>query len=162
MTQEHLIVNIADMKTAKTGSVIITYALGSCIGLTVFDPLAGIGALLHYMLPDSALDLRKAEQNPFMFADSGIERTINALQRMGCDLKRLVLKAAGGSNIMDPNGTFNIGKKNYLALKKTLWRYNLLLKGEDIGGAVSRNLMLNIGTGEVFVRYSGIKEERKL
>ncbi|MFH0919576.1 MAG: chemotaxis protein CheD, partial [Fibrobacterota bacterium] len=134
-------------------------ALGSCIGVAAFDPVAGFGGLLHYMLPDSHLDENKARENPFMFADSGIRVMLDTLKQAGCDIRRLVVKAAGGSNIMDPNETFNIGKKNYLALKKVLWRYNLLLKGEDVGGSISRNMVLNLATAEVLVKHAGDSRE---
>ncbi|OGJ86509.1 MAG: hypothetical protein A2268_02350 [Candidatus Raymondbacteria bacterium RifOxyA12_full_50_37] len=154
-----LVVNIADMKASNSGNRLITYALGSCIGVAVFDPVAGAGGLLHYMLPDSKLDERKASENPFMFADTGITSMLRKLEKCGCEIRRLTIKAAGGSNIMDPNGTFSIGKKNYLALKRILWRYNLILRGEDVGGSLSRNMTLNLAEMSVSVRYSGVKEE---
>ena len=159
---DHHVVDIADMKAAGAGNTLVTYALGSCIGVAVFDAKTGAGALLHYMLPDSLIDERKARERPYMFADTGIIQMIKILADNGCDTKRLIVKAAGGSNIMDPNGTFNIGKKNYLALKKILWRYNLILKGEDVGGSSSRNMTLDLNTGEVFVKYAGVPEVRKL
>lgn len=159
---DHLIVDIADMKVSNSGNRLVTYALGSCIGVAAWDPEARAGGMLHYMLPEAALDLRKAADRPCMFADSGMTEMFKGLAVMGCKSGRLVVKACGGSNIMDPNGTFNIGKRNYLALKKVLWKFNIILKGEDIGGSVSRNMTLDLDTGRVQVRYSGIKEERTL
>ena len=156
------IVDIADMKLSNDGGELVTYALGSCIGLSIYDPVTKTGALLHYMLPDSRLDKAKAEKKPFMFCDSGIITMFTELKRLGIKSKNLVAKAAGGANIMDPKGTFNIGKRNYLALKKVLWRFNIFLKNCDVEGSVSRNMMLNLSTGDVFVKYSGEKELRKL
>jgi chemotaxis protein CheD len=156
---DKLIVNIADMKYANSGETIITYALGSCIGLAAYDPVANAGALLHFMLPDSKIDLRKAQERPFMFADSGLIQTFLKLKSLGCQSKRLIVKIAGGSNIMDSKGTFNIGKRNFLTIKKLLWKYNIIIKGSDIGGSISRNMTLNLSTNVVSVRYSGNKEE---
>ncbi|OGS35702.1 MAG: chemotaxis protein CheD [Elusimicrobia bacterium RIFOXYB2_FULL_49_7] len=158
-----LVVDIADMKFSKAEQdVLITYALGSCIGVSAYDPELKVGALLHFMLPESALDPRKAQERPYMFADTGVHEMFKHLAGMGSKSKRLIVKACGGSNLMDPNGTFNIGKRNYLALKKILWRFNIILKGEDIGGTASRNMSLRLDSGDVSVRYSGIKEERAL
>jgi len=159
---DRIVVDIADMKSSSKGGELITYALGSCIGVSVFDPVAKCGALLHFMLPDSKLDDRKAKERPCMFADTGLLMMFKDIERIGGNHRRLLVRAAGGSNIMDPNGTFNIGKRNYLALKKTLWQYNLLIKSEDVGGCHSRTMILNTESGVTSLRYSGDREERPL
>jgi chemotaxis protein CheD len=97
-----------------------------------------------------------------MFVDTGIVQMFKGLQQFGCQSNRLIVKIAGGSNILDPNGAFNIGKNNYLALKKVLWRFSILIKSEDVGGSFSRNMTLNVANGEVRVRYAGAKEEKLL
>ncbi len=156
---DKIVVDIADMKASNANDSIITFALGSCIGVAAYDPVARAGALLHYMLPDSRLDSSKAMIKPCMFADTGVVHMFKALQQLGCQSKRLIVKIAGGSSILDPNGTFNIGKNNYLALKKVLWRFSVLIKAEDIGGSFSRTMTLNTINGEVGVKYAGAKEE---
>lgn len=159
---DRLIVDIADMKVGGGNTELVTFALGSCIGVTVWDPVVKYGAMLHFMLPESKLDERKALERPCMFADTGLLLMLKAMERMGAVPRRLLVKAAGGSNIMDPNGTFNIGKRNYLALKKILWQYNLLIKAEDVGGCHSRTMFLRVATGETTLRYSENREERPL
>ncbi|MBL8027782.1 MAG: chemotaxis protein CheD [Fibrobacteres bacterium] len=156
------IVDIADMKVSSGEDMLITYALGSCIGVAAYDPVAKAGGLLHYMLPDSKIDSKKGLERPCMFADTGIMCMFRGLQQLGCQSNRLIVKIAGGSNILDPNGAFNIGKNNYLALKKVLWRFSILVKAEDVGGSFSRNMTLNLGNGEVRVRYAGEKEDKLL
>jgi len=90
-----LIVGISDIKISKsTNDVIITYALGSCIGIAVYDPIAKVGGLLHYMLPDSSLDERKAKENPAMFADTGIPSLFKACYALGAEKKRMIVKVA--------------------------------------------------------------------
>lgn len=81
--------------------VLITYALGSCIGVAVYDPLVRVGGLLHFMLPDSNLDVDKAKANPAMFADTGIPLLFKSCYRLGAEKHRMVVKVAGGASILD-------------------------------------------------------------
>jgi len=140
---------------------LITYSLGSCIGVTIYDPIIRVGGLLHYMLPESQIDPLKAQKNPFMFADTGIPLLFKEAYRFGAAKNRLIVKIAGGSQIMDDSGFFNIGKRNYNALRKILWKNNVMIKAEDVGGQVSRTVRLDVGSGKVWVRYSG-EEEKEL
>jgi chemotaxis protein CheD len=137
---------------------LVTYSLGSCIGLVIYDPMVKVGGLLHYMLPESKLDREKAAKNPFMFADTGIPRLFKATYRYDAAKQRMKVAVFGGSQILDQNGFFNIGKRNYMALKKMLFRNNVLINYEDIGGNVNRTIRLEIATGDIFVKTSGSKE----
>ncbi len=154
------IIGIADMGVSQDQqSGLITYSLGSCIGLTIYDPVAGVGGLLHYMLPESQIDPQKAQRNPYMFADTGIPLLFKEAFRQGAAKNRIIVKVAGGSQILDDSGFFNIGKRNYLALRKILWRNNILIKAEDVGGQVSRTLRLDLSNGKVWLKYSGEGEK---
>jgi chemotaxis protein CheD len=151
-----LIVGISDIKVSKNaGDVIVTYALGSCIGITVYDPIVKVGGLLHYMLPDSALDHNKAMENPEMFADTGIPTLFKTCYRLGADKKRMIVKAAGGASILDDTNFFRIGQKNIMAMRKIFWKNNVLIEKEDTGLNYNRTVRLELSTGKVFVRSSG-------
>ncbi len=146
-------IDIADMKVSnKADDVLITYSLGSCIGVVIYDPEIKAGGLLHYMLPDSSISPEKAKEKPYMFADTGIPILFKSLYKLGAEKQRIIVKVAGGSQIMDAKGVFNIGKRNYLALRKILWRNNVMITTEDIGGYKSRTLSIEIATGRVFVK----------
>ena len=151
-----LIVGISDIKVSNNaGDVIITYALGSCIGIVVFDPIAKVGGMLHYMLPESSLDQNKARENPEMFADTGIPLLFKSCYKLGADKKRMVVKAAGGASILDDTNFFRIGQKNIMAMRKIFWKNNVMINKEDIGLNYNRTVRLEISTGKVFVRTSG-------
>ena len=151
-----LIVGISDIKVSNQfDDVIITYALGSCIGISVYDPVAKVGGLLHYMLPDSALDENKARENPAMFADTGIPRLFKACYSLGADKKRMVVKAAGGASILDDTNFFRIGQKNIMAMRKIFWKNNVMIATEDTGLNYNRTVRLEIAIGKTFVRTSG-------
>jgi chemotaxis protein CheD len=151
-----LIVGISDIKVSnKLEDIIITYALGSCIGLSVYDPVAKVGGLLHYMLPESTLDENKAKENPAMFADTGIPRLFKACYSLGADKKRMVVKAAGGASILDDTNFFRIGQKNIMAMRKIFWKNNVMITSEDTGLNYNRTVRLEMITGKTFVRTSG-------
>ncbi len=151
-----LIVGISDIKVSNNADdVIITYALGSCIGIVVFDPIAKVGGMLHYMLPESSLDQNKARENPEMFADTGIPLLFKSCYKLGADKKRMVVKAAGGASILDDTNFFRIGQKNIMAMRKIFWKNNVMIDKEDIGLNYNRTVRLEISTGKVFVRTSG-------
>ena len=153
------IVGVADMKvSSKNSDSIITYSLGSCIGLAIYDPVAGAGGILHYMLPESLLDKKKAGANPYMFADIGIPRLFKAVYKLGGAKNRIKIYVAGGAEILDQKGFFNIGKRNYMALKKIFFKNRVLIDKQDIGGNVNRTIRLEIANGDIYVKTSGSDE----
>ena len=155
------IVGVADMKVSNTLSdSIVTYSLGSCIGLVIYDPFVKVGGMLHYMLPDSTIDRAKAQANPYMFADTAIPRLFKQSYSLGAKKQRMKIYIAGGAEILDQNGFFNIGKRNYMALKKLFFRNNVLIGKQHVGGNVNRTVRLEISTGDIFVKTSGSREEK--
>jgi len=133
---------------------LITYALGSCIAVAVYDPMVKVGGLLHFMLPDSKLDLNKAKAAPAMFADTGIPLLFKSCYRLGAKKRRMIVKVAGGASIPDNSNYFRIGQKNITALRKIFWKNNVLIDGEDTGKSHNRTVQLNISTGRVVVKNS--------
>jgi chemotaxis protein CheD len=151
-----LIVGISDCKvTRDEDAVLITYALGSCIAVASYDPVAKVAGLLHYMLPEASLDAEKARQNPFMFADTGIARLVEAVQQAGGVPKRMKVRLAGGAQVLGNHGAFQIGKRNYLAAKKILWKAGILIDAEAVGGEVARTTRIEAATGRMFIREGG-------
>ncbi len=152
-----LIVGVADYKVSQTPDhMIVTYALGSCIALSLHDPVARVGGLIHYMLPSSAIDAAKGRENPAMFADTGIPLLFREVVKLGADAKRLVAHLAGGSQIMDPEGLFAIGKRNYIAAKNLLWKAGILVRSEAVGGAITRSFGVQIETGQTWLKQSDV------
>ena len=148
-----VVVDIAALGvSAQPGETLVTYSLGSCIAVAIWDPVALVGGMLHYMLPESSLSPDKAKANPAMFCDTGVPRLFRAAYELGAVKTRLVVKIAGGAQLLDDNGTFNIGKRNYVALRKLFWKNGVLIGGEDVGGAASRTLRMQVGTGAVSVK----------
>ncbi len=158
---KQLIVGVADMKVSNDPTTtIVTFSLGSCLAVCVYDPAVRVAGLLHIMLPDSALDPAKAQINPFMFADTGIPLLFKEAYRLGAMKTRMEVRLAGASQIMDNSGVFNIGKRNYLAGRKILWKNNVMVKAEDVGGNIHRTVRLDVATGQITLKLPG--EERPL
>ncbi|MCB2182823.1 MAG: chemotaxis protein CheD [Desulfobulbaceae bacterium] len=151
-----IIVGISDMKISNNPKdTLITYSLGSCIGVVIWDPAVKVGGLLHYMLPESKLDRARAQQNPYMFADTGIPALFKDSYELGAVKSRLIVRVVGGSQLLDPTGLFSIGKRNYLIMRKLFEKNKITVSKEDIGGSVNRTVSLDIGTGRVLLKVSG-------
>ncbi|NQU45159.1 chemotaxis protein CheD [bacterium] len=150
------VVDIADMKIAQgKGNELVTYALGSCIAVAIYDPVSQVGGMIHYMLPEASLNPNKARENPFMFADSGIPLLFREAYQRGADRSRIQIKLAGGANVMDSSNFFNIGKRNYLAARKLFYKNNLLISAELVGGVSGKNMRMELGGGQVEIKLPG-------
>ncbi|HEX7652865.1 MAG TPA: chemotaxis protein CheD, partial [Verrucomicrobiae bacterium] len=151
-----LVVGVADMAVSNDSSAdIVTYSLGSCLGITIYDPLKKIGGLLHLMLPDSTIDPLKASSAPYMFVDTGVPRLFHAAYNLGADRSRLLVKVAGGSQLLDEKGVFNIGSRNVEAFKKLIAQQGLTIHAQDTGGVVSRTVRLDLMNGNTSVKSPG-------
>lgn len=152
----NLIVGVSDMKVSnEPDSVLITYSLGSCIGIAIYDPVVKVGGLLHFMLPESSLDLEKAKKNPYMFADSGIPRLFKSAYALGAKKQRMKVIVVGGSQILDQKGFFNIGKRNNMAARKMLHKNNVIINYNNVGGNSNRTVKLAINDGSLGLKISG-------
>lgn len=151
------VVGISEFKVSEdVNDTLITYSLGSCLGLVLYDPIARIGGMVHCLLPLSKTDSEKAKQNPAMFTDTGVLALLNAVLKAGADKHRLLVKAAGCSCTMDKNGRFKVGDRNLAVLRKILWKNNMMIDGEDVGGTKPRTLRLCISNGETTISTSGV------
>lgn len=155
-----IIIGISDMKASSAVSdVLITYSLGSCLGVIIYDPVAQVAGLLHSMLPLSTIDPLKAKSSPYMFVDTGIPLLFKEAYNLGAEKKRIIVKAVGCSSMLDEKGFFKIGERNFTVLRKLLWKNNILIDKEDIGGAQSRTVSVSVATGRVIVKSDGKETE---
>jgi chemotaxis protein CheD len=149
-------VGVADMKVSNDPeSVLVTYSLGSCIGIAVYDPAVKVAGMLHFMLPDSSLDPAKARSKPFMFADTGIPPLFKEAYKLGARKQRMRIIVVGGSQVLDQQGFFNIGKRNHMAVRKIFWKNKAMVSYEDVGGNVNRTVRLAVKDGSCWLKVSG-------
>jgi len=154
------IVGVGDMKIAATpGDVLVTHALGSCLGISAFDPHLGIGGLLHVMLPAAAINPDKARTHPFMFVDCGVPEFFRGLIACGAVKNRLIVKVAGGASVHSGEDHFAIGRRNYLTLRKLFWQNGIFIANEDIGGTSPRTMYMEIGSGRVWLNTCGVEKD---
>ncbi|MCC7052712.1 MAG: chemotaxis protein CheD [Gemmatimonadaceae bacterium] len=150
---------MADMKvSANPDETLITYALGSCLGIVVHDPVARVAGMLHVMLPSSSIDEVKAKSQPAMFVDTGVPMLFREAYRLGARKERMSVIVAGGSfaGRIDAEDSFQIGKRNMLTLRKLLWKNGVLIHADDTGGVQqSRTMSVLVSTGLVQLRTNG-------
>lgn len=150
------VVGIAEMKVSNCSSAeLVTYSLGSCLGVSFYDRVGKIGGLIHCMLPLSKIDPKKAQLKPCMFIDTGITHILKKMFALGATRKNLVIKVAGGASVLDEGGRFRIGERNFTVLRKILWKNDLLIRSDDVGGTIARTMTLRMDSGETFVKIKG-------
>lgn len=159
MIEKELKVGIGDMKLSRGEGKIITYALGSCIGISFYDPVTRLGALLHIMLPNRT---NGNDPNLFKYADSGIQETMRKLSVFGLVKSRLVVKIAGGAKMFEISGNTsfgNIGERNAESVKRELAREGIRIAAQDLGGTYARTMSIDLSNGDVLLKTFGIPEK---
>ncbi len=155
MNRSLLVVRISDMKcTNDENAVLVTYSLGSCVGLTVYDPVVRVGGMIHCLLPTSAVNPERARQRPQMYVDTGVDLLIRTVCSLGANRTRLIVKAAGGGDFFRTSTLPKIGDKNYAALVEAVKKNRLRIDEADIGGAIPRTLYLDMAGGETVLQSS--------
>lgn len=155
---KQIIVGIADMKMARREGVVITYALGSCIGIALYDPMIQLGALIHIMLPELGT---MADKNLYKYADTGIRETVRKMTAFGGLKNRMWAKIAGGAKMFEAKGSQglgNIGERNAQNVKKMLREQGIRLIGEDTGANYARTMSMNVSDGKVIIKTFGRPE----
>jgi len=141
-------VAMADLKVGRAPDTLISYGLGSCVGIAIYDSTTKIGGLAHIMLPNSTQS--RAGENNAKFADTAIPILIKEVVRLGAIHSRLVAKIAGGSqmfNFSSSNDIMRIGERNAEAVRAILKKEGLRLIAEDVGGTYGRTVELILDTG---------------
>ncbi len=162
-SRSDVIVGVGDVRvSADPEDRLITYALGSCLGITVHDPVTLVGGLLHVMLPTGTIDPAKMQAKPAMFVDSGVPMLFKECYRLGAKKERMIVKVAGGAHAgaNESEDRFQIGKRNILALRKLLWKNGVLIHAQDTGGVqTSRTMWLSMATGAVSLKVNGLESQ---
>lgn len=143
------------MKMAQREGTLITYALGSCIGICLYDPQIKLAALIHIMLP---LNMEAGRKNEMKYADTGIRETLKQMMAHGANKARITAKIAGGAKMFEVagNGALgNIGQRNIESVRMTLRREGIRLLAENVGGNVARTLSFDAATGQGFIKAYG-------
>ena len=149
-------VGMADLNICKAPDVITTLGLGSCIGLTFYDPVSKVGGMVHYMLPDSTKVRNNA--NIAKFADTGIEELLKRVLAAGANRGRLVAKIAGGAKMFEVSGLSdigNIGARNAEEAKAKLKELGIRLVAEDTGLNYGRTVELHCDNGDYYIKSVG-------
>ena len=157
MADQKLTVGIADMKVLQGEGILVTYALGSCIGLCFHDPRLRLGALLHIMLP---LNMEAGRTHTLKYADTGIKETLRQLEAKGASRARMTVKIAGGAKMFEDSGGSlgNIGQRNIESVHMNLKKEGIRLLKEDVGGSVARTLLFDVNSGLGCIRCYGRQE----
>jgi chemotaxis protein CheD len=146
--------------SADLGETLVTYALGSCLGVVAYDRVAKVGGIVHVMLPLTPAHTDEAGRWPGKFVETGVAFLFRELYAIGARKERVELRVAGGARTtgLVVDEVFEIGRRNTVALKKVLWNNGVMLKAHDLGGTSSRTLSLSMHDGRVVITSGGISK----
>lgn len=151
--QQRLVVGVGDLAVSNNPNTnLSTFALGSCVGIIVYDKEAQVGGLIHVMLPDSSLSPEKAQSQPAMFVDTGMPLLFRNLCGLRAERRRMRAFVAGGASVISGSNMFKIGERNILAVKKYVSTLGIQVVKADVGGVNNRTIHLDVGTGEVTLK----------
>ncbi|MCX9012130.1 MAG: chemotaxis protein CheD [Candidatus Methanoperedens sp.] len=155
---EQIIVGIADLVVVHNPAVLITIGLGSCVGISLRDPVRRVGALAHVVLP--TITEARNKDNPMKFADSAIDLALQKMLEKGCLKGRIESKIAGGASMFSFGENMNIGEKNVKAVVRKLDELNIPILASDTGGNYGRTIEFHVETGILVVKsaFRGVKE----
>jgi len=158
LNSKQINVGIADMKITRAPGGLITYALGSCVGICIYDPVLRLGGMVHIMLPERVS--KQDAGNIFKYADTGIAEMIRKMEVFGGVTSRMTAKIAGGAKMFDIPGDANssvgnIGKRNVESVRKVLQRCKIRLVKEDVESNYARTMVFDTETGQVTIRSYG-------
>ncbi|MCP4446233.1 MAG: chemotaxis protein CheD [Myxococcales bacterium] len=156
--QDLTVVGISDLVVLATSGQLVTYALGSCVGVVGYDQDSRVAGLLHVLLPQSKTDKARAAQRPATFADTGVPALVRAMQALGANPQTSRFRLAGGASMLSTSKMLEIGRRNVLAVRKAIWKAGLLVEGEAVGGSQPRTMSVDLGTGIVTVSSPGRPE----
>lgn len=146
-------VGMADYKTGRNPNSLISYGLGSCVGIALYDAVTKIGGLAHIMLPDSTQ--ARSTENPAKFADTALPLMLNEMIKMGALKARVTAKIAGGAQMFtfaNATDVMRVGERNAEAVRMLLKKMDIRILADDTGGNYGRTVELKIDTGIYRVR----------
>lgn len=147
---QRVVIGVGDLAVSNNAATVLsTYALGSCIGVVVFDPVARCGGILHLMLPEAAVSPQKAITQPAMFADTGLPLLFKELAGLKAERARVKIFIAGGASVIGGQDPFRIGERNTRATLDFLNAHRVPIMQVDTGGSHSRTVHLELSTGKV-------------
>ena len=147
-------VGIAEYRVATAPEVLISYGLGSCLGIMLYDPRLKLGGLAHTLLPEHRPGM--GDLRPGKFVSLAIRQMFQELLELGADPDRIVAKICGGAHMFQPppeNPSRTIGQRNIVAARQALAELAIELQAEDVGGGIGRTVEFDLASGKVLLRF---------
>ena len=155
-------VGLGEVKVSQDPEAILAcLGLGSCVAVSVFDPVAKVGAMAHVVLPKSH---GKTGQRAGRYADVAVPLLLQQIRDLGAVDSRLEICLAGGAQMSLAPGlgtAFKIGEDNVAAVLAVLMAEGLEPRAVETGGSKGRTMRLSIESGKATVASAG-QENREL
>jgi chemotaxis protein CheD len=145
---EHLV-------SGRATDILATYGLGSCVAVLLHDPQQRVAGMIHCMLPNSRQNLAKAQARPSLFVDTGVTLLVRSLEKRGCKRENIEARLCGGGALGLMKDIYAIGATNIAVSRAKLAEFGIPIALQDVGGANSRTVMLQVGSGAAIIKSLG-------
>lgn len=152
MEENILEVRMGELRISQSPSRLVTRALGSCLGITLYNPLKKVGAMAHPMLPD--IEKARSNANPSRYVNYAVRKMVEELEKSGSVKSQLTAKLFGGARMFSfitADSILNVGEKNTAMARAALNELNIKIAAEEVGGTFGRTIELNLENGKVLV-----------
>jgi chemotaxis protein CheD len=150
---QRVVIGVGDLAVSNQPSTTLsTYALGSCVAVTTYDPVLKVGGILHLMLPEAKISPEKAAAQPAMFADTGLPMLFHQLAIFRAEVSRLKVYLAGGASVIGGSDPFRIGERNVQVTLKILAQMGIPVNHADLRGTINRTVHLDLASGKVTLK----------
>jgi chemotaxis protein CheD len=153
MEEKIIEVEMAQLILAEAPARLVTRGLGSCLGITIYDPIKKIGGMVHAMLPD--IEKAKIQTNSARFVNSAVKTMVKEMEKKGCSKPRMVAKVFGGAHMFSfiiSDGALNVGQKNVEMAESVLNEMNIKIAVLETGGTFGRTIELDLNDGKVLIK----------
>jgi chemotaxis protein CheD len=149
-----VVIHIGQVYATREPTIIKT-VLGSCIAACLFDPVARIGGMNHFMLPAPESPTTH-DPDVSRFGIHAMDLLIGAIQRNGGERGRLQAKVFGGGHVLRiaVNGN-SVPERNIKFIEKFLQTERIVVVSRDLGGYLPRRIQFQTDTGRVLVKRLG-------
>jgi chemotaxis protein CheD len=163
MSETEIVIKVADLRLGRDGDVLVTYGLGSCVAIVLYDPAKKLGGMAHVMLPSKSLARR--DDVPGKTAQGAVPALMELLEAAGANSRRVTGRLVGGASLfasLSPPGSIQMGERNVVASREVLNQHGIPLVAEMVGGERGRSVWFRISDGAVIVRSAADQSEHTI
>jgi chemotaxis protein CheD len=129
----------------SSDDLLIMTTLGSCIAACLWDRVAKVGGMNHFMLPEGAGESGR-------YGSFAMELLINELLKLGATRATLEAKVFGGGQVINGMSVLNVGERNTIFVMDYLKTERIPVVSKDVLEVYPRKVCFLPASGKAMVK----------